>query len=236
LTVKRHPQEHRKFVALLLLAGVIFLQNLYGLAVSDATASSAGESHAVFRYTTGAAGSPDNMRCVASTIADLWMVTAAHCLIIDVAQLSILCRDVNGQWRVAMASIDKLVQHMTHDVALVKLTAPLCNCQGVINLDATLPDTDTFIVPVLANSASKDLSLRYARVKEVARDAHTIRVWDSGVCLQQGDSGMPIFERNTLSGWGLAAVLIAGAPDCQGVQTAVRLDNLMPWIGQITQE
>lgn len=221
---------------LLLLAGTIVLQNLYGLAASVVADGSATGPLGVFRYTTAAVEAPDEMRCVASQIDGLWMITAAHCLMIDVAHLSLLCRGVDGQWRVAAVMIDKLVRHITHDVALVKFTAPLCKCQATINLEATLSHTDNFVVPVLGNSASDDLSLRYARVEEVARDAHTIRVRGRGACLQQGDSGTPILRWNRISGWRLAAVLIAGAPDCLGIQTAVRLDNLLSWISHTTKE
>ena len=106
LSVKRHPEEHRKLVALLLLVGVIFLQNLYGLAVSDAIASLAGEvARRLPLYTER--GQHRLITCSAmpqQLLTSGWL-TASHCLNINVKQLSTLCRDFNGQWREAMTSI-----------------------------------------------------------------------------------------------------------------------------------
>lgn len=192
----------------------------------------------VFRYFASLSGStpapnlPAQMTCVASSLADGWAMTAGHCIQGENAQLSFLCKEKGEQFYVETLQLNKLVRHKTHDLALFKFEEESCYANRSTMVTTVIPRDISFMTPVLFTQPPAKWQMKFARVNEVERDEHTLRLLDDTACLTKGDSGTPFFVLQNDAKPMVAAILITGSDDCPSVQTAVRLDRLLPWIRQ----
>ena len=192
----------------------------------------------VFRYFASLPGStpapnlPTQMTCVATSLIDGWTMTAGHCIQGKNTQLSFLCKEKGDQYYVETLQLNKLVRHETHDLALFKFVKESCYANKNTMVTTVIPRDVSFVTPVLSAQPPAKWQMKFAKVNEVDRDEHTLRLSDDTACLTKGDSGAPFFVLENNAKSMVAAILITGSNDCPSVQTAARLDRLLPWIRQ----
>ena len=174
------------------------------------------------------------LKCVGTFFTPSRAITAAHCLTGSERSITIQCRDAHEKTRIEIGSISQQTQHPTHDVTILEFESPpQCDIDFAV-IAPLIRENDTFFI-LPSHITPSDEGLRHpaqAFVVETGRNAYTIDVIDSHMCLSQGESGTPLFLKRNLRKNVIAGLLIAGSYDCPSWQTFVRLDSIWEWVAE----
>lgn len=207
-----------------------------GASVESYLGLSEREARAVVKVTNdGGEGAPV---CSGAFVTPDWVVTAAHCLVIESAKVIVPGGDGEpaGVFRV-----EEGVAHPSLDVALLRVEAPDDELEP-IPLGLLAPDGRAVTVGDVVEIAGYGRTeagapgeLRFLAEPVVAVEDESLLVSGlgaSGAC--EGDSGGPLVVRDGNGRPVVAGVLTSGAASCVERDRYVRLDGIRSWLEETT--
>jgi len=198
----------------------------------------AAELRAIVPIVDGA--EPGGPLCTGAFVATDWVVTAAHCLQIDPAEVIVSTEQTPALFVPVLES----VPHPLLDVALMRvdLSDAEIAADEIAPLGVARPTTFEVATGVVVELAGFGLTeagdtreLRFLAEPIVTVEDESVVVdgfGANGACV--GDSGGPLLARGPDGAPLIVGVLTAGAATCVDRDRYVRLDTLGDWIEQTT--
>jgi len=207
-------------------------------AVESYLGLSPAETRAVVRVTNDTG--PNAPVCSGAFVAKDWVVTAAHCLVIEAPEVVVSGDDLEPP---AAFQVLEERAHPSVDVALLRVDVPDTGFGGA-PLGLLAPGKRPIAIDDVVEIAGYGLTetnglgeLRFLAESVVAVEDQSVLVngfGKSGAC--QGDSGGPLLVRNASGQPVVAGVLTSGDGSCRGRDRYVQLDAVRPWFDRAVPE